>query len=268
MGELDKILKYKRDELEAIQRRLSLKDVRLKAVDAEPARDFLSPLSPLRERGLGVRVIAEIKKASPSAGLIRPQYDPAGIAQMYEENGAAALSVLTDSHFFKGSLADLSTVRLRTTLPVLRKDFIFSEYQIFEARGAFADAVLLIVRILDDFQLKDYPLLAQELGMAALVEIHDEKELERASQFQARLIGINNRDLDSLRPDLATTERLAPKVLPGSILVSESGISTPTDIKRLEKAGVHSFLVGEALLKEKEPGQALKRLLSPPCPSP
>ncbi|MBI4196646.1 MAG: indole-3-glycerol phosphate synthase TrpC [Deltaproteobacteria bacterium] len=272
---LDKILRYKREEMEAIKRKRSLKDVRLQAEDQERAREFADslthpsgPPSPARGEGNKARIIAEIKKASPSAGLLRPEYDPIGIAQMYEENGASAISILTDRHFFQGDLSDLTKVRQVVRLPVLRKDFIFDEYQIYEARGAGADAVLLIVRLLEGSQLEDYLALAHGLGMAALVEVHDENDLNRAVSSGAGLIGVNNRDLDSLKTDVAVTERLAPKAPKESLLVSESGISTRKEVERLQKVGVNCFLIGESLLREKEPGQALKGLLSPPCPSP
>ena len=252
---LDQILKYKREELEHLKRKVRLADVRKKAEDAEGARGFLE-----RETKR-IQIVAEIKKVSPSAGVIVEKYDPVGIALQYEENGATALSVLTGEHFFQGKLSDLTEVQAKVRLPVLRKDFTFDEYQIFEARGAGADAVLLIARILTDSQLKDYRQLAGELGMAGLVEIHDEKELDRAVRSSANLIGINNRDLDTLKTDLAVTERLVPKVPEGVAIVSESGISSRRDIERLQKTGVNCFLVGESLLREKDPGGKLRELL-------
>ncbi|MBI2082813.1 MAG: indole-3-glycerol phosphate synthase TrpC [Deltaproteobacteria bacterium] len=259
---LEKILKYKKEELESTMRRVRLPDVKAKAEDAEPARDFHGDLESLAQQ---IKIIAEIKKASPSGGVILQKYDPVGIAMQYEENGAAAISVLTDEHFFQGSLKHLSNVHEAVKLPLLRKDFTFHEYQIYEARGALADAILLIARILDDFQLKDYLQLAGDLGMAALVEVHDEKDLERALKAKAAVIGINNRDLETLKTDLAVTERLAPKV--GAyrdtplLVISESGISERKDIERLNKVGVRVFLIGEALLREKNPGEKLRELL-------
>ena len=252
---LDQILKYKREELEHLKRKVRLGDVRKKAEDVERAMGFLE------REAKRIQIIAEIKKASPSAGVIVEKYDPVGIALQYEENGATALSVLTDEHFFQGKLSDLTEVQAKVRLPVLRKDFTFDEYQIFEARGAGADAVLLIARILTDSQLKDYRQLAGELGMAGLVEIHDENELDRAVRSSANLIGINNRDLDTLKTDLAVTERLVPKVPEGVAIVSESGISSRRDIERLQKTGVNCFLVGESLLREKDPGGKLRELL-------
>ncbi len=260
---LDTILDYKRQELGHLKRKVSLKDVRLKAEDAEPARDFVGALrvGAGLPRPYDVRIIAEIKKASPSAGVIRPDFDPIKIAKGYEEGGAACLSVLTDEHFFQGSLNDLERVRRQTGVPVLRKDFTFDEYQIYEARGAGADAALLIVRILEDSQLKDYQSLAQDLGMAALMEVHDLKEMERAGKIGASLIGINNRDLDTLKVDLKTTEALAPLASKDTVLVSESGISTPDQIHKLRDYGVHAFLIGESLLRAKDPGEKLRELL-------
>lgn len=271
---LERILKYKREELGHLKRRVTLADLRRKAADAEPARDSLAAVTPaggLSEpfenpptgpTEVSLKIIAEIKKASPSAGVILPKYDPVGIAMQFEENGAAALSLLTDRHFFQGDLSHLSAVKERVTLPVLRKDFVFDEYQIYEARAAGADAVLLIVRILDDFQLKDYQQMTQEIGMAALVEVHDAKEADRTLAAGAKLVGINNRDLDTLRVDLATTEQLSPKIPQEIVTVSESGISSRPDIDRLERTGVHCFLVGEALLRGGRYGERLRELLT------
>lgn len=254
---LTKIIDYKKQELEHIRRKVTLQDVRLKAQDAGPARDFLGVV-----RGEGTRIIAEVKKASPSGGVIRSNFDPVKIAQMYEENGAAALSVLTDEHFFQGRLEHLTEIRARLKLPLLRKDFTFNEYQIHESRGAGADAVLLIVRILDDPQLKDFLDLSREIGMSALVEVHDEKDLERAAKIGAGLIGINNRDLDTLKVDLETSLRLGQKAPRSAVLVSESGISTRKNLESLQAAGIHVYLIGESLLREEDPGKKLKELLA------
>ncbi|MBI2981374.1 MAG: indole-3-glycerol phosphate synthase TrpC [Deltaproteobacteria bacterium] len=280
---LDKILKYKKEELDHLKRRVRPIDVRKMAEDQRPARNFLSALKvkgeqnhvgftprgfvpvggPGEKSALAIpRIITEMKKASPSGGLICPKYDPAGIAEIYEENGAAALSVLTDEHFFQGRLSDLTMVKGRVKLPVLRKDFVFDEYQLYEARGAGADAVLLIVRILTGSQLKDYQVLAAEFGMASLVEVHDEKDLGRALEAKAALIGINNRDLDTLKTDLAVTRRLAPQAAGKALLVSESGIREKGDIEQLNKVGVRTFLIGESLLREKDPGEKLRELWS------
>ncbi len=253
---LQKIIDYKKQELDHQKRKVSLKDVRLKAADAEPARDFLKALG-----GSDIRIIAEIKKASPSAGLIRADFDSVKIAKIYENNGAACLSVLTDEHFFQGSLEDLRKIKKTVRIPLLRKDFTLDEYQIHEARGAGADAILLIVQILEDSQLKDYCGLARELGMAALVEVHNSGELGRVKKIGAPLIGINNRDLDTFKVDLETTVKLSKESPRESILVSESGISTSNDIKKLRDCGVNVYLIGESLLREKDPGEKLKELL-------
>jgi len=264
---LDKILAYKREELAARKRKVSVADVRAKAADAEHPRDFLGTLKSSRSNvtdgGYGGRavsppvIIAEIKKASPSAGIIRADFNPVGLAQSFEENGAAALSILTDEHFFQGSLSHLESVRARVKIPLLRKDFTFDEYQIFEARGAGADAVLLIVRSLDLHQLRDYAALTGELGMAALVEVHNEEELKKALLVQPRLIGINNRDLETFKTDLQTTIRLKEKIPEGPIVVSESGIQSRKNIEQLVSVGVMNFLIGEALLKSANPSVKL-----------
>lgn len=254
---LSKIIDYKRQELEHRRRRAPLKDLRLQAADAEPARDFLGALK------FPPAIIAEIKKASPSAGVIRPDFDPVRIARAYEDNGAACLSVLTDEHFFQGGLEDLSRVRKEVTLPVLRKDFTLDEYHIYEARAAGADAILLIVRILSLGQLRDYAALAEELGMSALVEVHNDEEMARARQIAARLIGINNRDLDTFQVDLETGVRLSKLAPPESLLVSESGLLRRADLEKLQGSGIHAFLIGEALLRAPDPGKKLATFLSP-----
>jgi indole-3-glycerol phosphate synthase len=194
--------------------------------------------------------------------VIRPDFKPAAIAASYEDSGAACLSILTDEHFFQGGLKDLESVRARVKIPLLRKDFTLDAYHVYEARAHGADAVLLIVRILEDAQIKDYASLAQDLGMAALVEVHDEKEMERAAKSGGLLIGINNRNLDTLKVDLETTVRLAPLAPKGSLLVGESGISAPDHIRKLRSAGVHAFLIGESLLRAPDPGRKLRELLS------
>lgn len=254
---LKKIIDYKKQELESQKRKVSLKDVRLKAEDVEATRDFCGAL-----RIPGTRIIAEIKKASPSAGVIRPDFDPEKIARQYEEGGAAALSILTDEHFFQGSLKNLKTVKEKVALPLLRKDFTFDAYQIYEARGAGADAVLLIVRILELAQIKDYLDLATELGMASLLEVHDEEDLKKIKSNSAKIIGMNNRDLDTLKIDLQTSIQLSKNVSQGTVLISESGISSSDDIKKLQGAGIHSFLIGESLLRAKDPGKALRQILN------
>jgi indole-3-glycerol phosphate synthase len=217
-----------------------------KILATRPARlDFFAAL---QARG-PLALIAEVKKASPSAGIICPGFDPARIARDYEASGAACLSVLTDEKFFQGSADDLRRVRAAVKLPLLRKDFIIDERQISEAAEMGADAILLIVRILSDEALKHFHDLAAGAGLAVLVEVHDEAELDRALAVGARLIGVNNRDLDTFKVDLGTTERLAAKIAKDKLLVAESGIHSRADAMRLERAGARAILVGEALMK-------------------
>ena len=257
---LDDIVQHKRAEVAASRRSRPPEEVRARARAAPPPRDFRRALA---ERA-DIALIAEIKRSSPSAGLIREDFDPAAIAASYAEAGAAALSVLTDERFFRGMLDDLAQARAAAPLPALRKDFIIDEYQVYEARAAGADAVLLIVRILPDEQLAAYAALARELGMAALVETHNAEELSRAVGAGADLIGINNRDLDTLTVDLGTTEALAPSVPAGRVLVSESGIGSRGDVERLAGCGVHAVLVGERLMRSEDIAAAARRLTGVP----
>jgi indole-3-glycerol phosphate synthase len=227
-------------------------------------RDFGAALRPPR-RGR-TALIAEVKRASPSAGLIRPDFDPVSIARAYEAAGASCLSVLTEEKFFQGSLLDLKHIRQAVGLPLLRKDFIIDERQILEAVEWGADALLLIVAILTDTQLQHYHALAALAGMAVLVEVHDEPELDRALAAGAELIGVNNRDLKTFRTDLATTERLAARLRSavggqGKLLVAESGIRTRADVERLERATAQAMLVGESLMRETDVGTKVHELL-------
>jgi indole-3-glycerol phosphate synthase len=212
--------------------------------------------------GARVGLIAEVKKASPSRGLLRSDFDPVRLATEYRDGGAAAISVLTDEKHFRGSLSDLRSVRdaLPDGPPLLRKDFLFEEYQLHEARYYGADAVLLITAILETSGLRSLIALAASLAMDALVEAHDEHELERAVAAGAKIIGINNRDLRTFHVDLATTERLAPLVPPGTTIVAESGIVTREDVRRLEMCGVHAVLIGEALVTAPDPGAKIREL--------
>ncbi len=256
---LSRILAHKREELAARKAQLPLPEMRARAADAPP-HDFAEAL-----RGGEVAVIAEIKRASPSAGTIRAAgFDPAAIAARYEGAGAAALSVLTDEEFFQGHLDHLTAAREATGLPALRKDFMVDEYQVYEARAAAADAVLLIVAALEPDGLQALLNLAEELGMAALVEAHNEAELARALDAGARVVGVNNRDLTSFEVDLATTERLAPMVPEDRLLVTESGVHAREDVQRLAKAGVDAALVGTALMRADDPGRALRALVGVP----
>jgi len=251
---LDRIVATKREEAAALRGRASA--LRGACADAPPVRDLESAL-----RGIDrVALIAEVKRRSPGAGSIRPGLDPAAVARGYEGAGAAAISVLTDGPWFGGSLADLGAVRASVGIPILRKDFTLVEEQVLEARAGGADAVLLIVRILDDARLRGLRELAEELGMSALVEVHGEGELERAAASGARVVGVNNRDLATFRTTLDQTFALLPRMAPDVVVVSESGIRTPADVDRLGAGGVHAVLVGEALLRETDPAAAAAAL--------
>jgi indole-3-glycerol phosphate synthase len=257
---LDEILERKREEVAASKKRLAPERL------AERARSLAEPTRGFRRALLapGPHVIAELKRRSPSKGEIRANFDPVMIARSYEAGGAAALSVLTDEHFFGGSLAVLEQVREATALPLLRKDFVVDGYQIDEARVAGADAVLLIVAALLPERLAALHEQALGLGLDVLVEVHDEAELDVAKGVGATLVGINNRDLRSFETDLAVTERLAPRVAEGAVVVAESGIAEPAHVARLGRAGASAFLVGESLMREVDPGLALRRLLATP----
>ena len=254
---LDDILEHKRCELDAARAREAPASgaKRAEAVRAAP-RDFAGAIS----HGPAPRVIAEIKRRSPSRGEIRADFDAVACARAYAAGGAAAISVLTDETFFGGRLDDLAAVRHAVDRPLLRKDFVLDPYQIDEARVAGADAVLLIVAALERGLLVRLHARAAELGLAVVVEVHDEAELERALAIGARIVGINNRDLRSFETDLAVTERLAPRVPEGVVVIGESGIFQPADVARLAKSGAHAFLVGESLMREADVAEALRRL--------
>jgi len=251
---LDTIVEQKLREVARLPSRLiAAGDLRDAMLERGERRDFRAALrSP---RAGEVALIAEVKKASPSAGVICPDFDPVRMAKEYEAAGASCLSVLTDEEFFQGSLDYLRQIRAAVKLPLLRKDFIIDERQILEAIEWGADAILLIVAILDDAQLEHLHTLATGAGLAALVEVHDEAELDRAIAMEAQLIGVNNRNLKTFKVDLATTERLAAKLFPGSgirhstLLVAESGIHTRADVERLDKCGANAILVGESLMR-------------------
>ena len=259
---LTTILARKADEIAERSARVSLADLRARADDAPPTRGFADALNAMIAQG-DPAVIAEVKKASPSKGVIRPDFRPADIAVSYEFGGAACLSVLTDVNFFQGGDDYLRQARDACTLPVLRKDFTVDPYQVYEARVLGADCILLIVSALDDGQLVDLSGLALQLGMDVLVEVHDIDELERALQTDCALIGINNRDLRTFEVSLDTTLAMKDAVPPDRILVTESGIATRADVARLRAAGVHAFLVGESFMRAPDPGRALRELFAP-----
>ena len=256
---LNKIVAVKREEVAAAVKRKSLDVVRADAESRVLTRDFVGALRASIATGHAA-VIAEIKKASPSKGVLRADFIPADIAQSYAEHGASCLSVLTDVQFFQGSVDYLKQARASCQLPVLRKDFIVDAYQVYESRAMGADAILLIAAILDDAQMKDFEAIARALDMAVLVEVHDAPELARALKLKTPLLGVNNRNLKTFEVSLDTTLALLREVPSERLLVSESGIQTRDDVLRLGAAGVHAFLVGEAFMRAPDPGAALAGL--------
>jgi indole-3-glycerol phosphate synthase len=259
-GVLDKIVVAKRAHVAERKAANSISNLEEAVAKASPVRGFAKALAG-SVSATGSGLIAEIKKASPSKGLIRKDFDPPALAQAYAAGGAACLSVLTDVPFFQGADAFLTAAREATDLPVLRKDFMVDPYQIVESRALGADCVLIILAILDDHQAADLSDAAAQYGLNTLIEVHDEGELERAAKLEAPLIGINNRNLDTLAIDIATTERLAPLAPAGATLVGESGLYTNSDLSRLHDAGVHRFLVGESLMREQDVTAATVALL-------
>ena len=255
---LQRILATKKEEVVASQGRLSLSEVKAQARNAEPARDFVGALRARIDAGQSA-VIAEIKKASPSKGVIRPDFDPADIATSYARGGAACLSVLTDRDYFQGAPEYLQAARAACTLPVLRKDFMIDPYQVFEARAMGADCILLIVAALSLTQMLELEALAHELGMAVLVESHDAVELAAALQLETPLMGVNNRNLRSFDVNLQTTLALLPAIQ-DRIPITESGIVSPADVALMREHGVNAFLVGEAFMRAADPGAELARL--------
>ncbi|GAB4351741.1 MAG: indole-3-glycerol phosphate synthase TrpC [Immundisolibacter sp.] len=256
---LKKILAAKADELAAAQRVRSLHELRREAEAMPATRGFAAALT-ARVTRRQAAVIAEIKQASPSKGLLRVDFDPPAIARSYRAGGAACVSVLTDGPFFGGSLDHLRAVRAAVELPLLRKDFLLDPYQVYEARAAGADCILLIVAALDDARLADLYAVAAELGLDALIEVHDEYELDRALALSPRLLGVNNRNLHTFETRLDTTLRLAGRVPRDSVLVAESGVHTAADVARIRAAGVHAFLIGEAFMRAADPGAGLAEL--------
>jgi indole-3-glycerol phosphate synthase len=256
MTVLDDIVSRCRETVKQAKATVSQRALEARPLYREARRDFLAAV---QERTPAI--IAEVKRASPSKGVIRSDFDPIWIAQRYAAAGASALSVLTEEHFFQGSLQYLEAIRAAVPLPLLRKDFTLDPYQIVEARAWGADAVLLIAAILDDVQLKELHAAAQAIDLTVLVEVHGEDELERVRDIGASLIGVNNRDLRTFVTRLATAEWLRPLMPPGVTAVAESGIESPADVARLRRAGFGVFLVGESLMRAPDPGEALQALL-------
>jgi indole-3-glycerol phosphate synthase len=282
MGILQQIVEHKREELARRRGRMPLEEIRARAADAAPPRQFLEAVRSPRGAGriaaaassgtpglgdgraLGaapVRLIAEIKGASPSAGTIRAGFDPVGLARAYAGAGAAAISILTDERFFHGADEHLRAARRAVTVPVLRKDFVLDAYQVYEARAIEADAILLIVSILPRRAIEDLQGLASDLGMAALVEAHTQPELERALATRPPLVGINNRNLDTLETSLDVTRRLRPLIPPGVVVVSESGIEERADVEAMTHLGVDAVLVGTALMRSHDPAVRVRELM-------
>ncbi|WP_297453422.1 indole-3-glycerol phosphate synthase TrpC [Ferrovum sp.] len=260
---LSAIMATKAQEVAAAQVRVPLAQLKEQVFDAPPLRDFTAALRDRVQVGQSA-VIAEIKKASPSKGVLREDFDPAAIARSYAGNGAACLSVLTDREYFQGSAAYLQSARAACSLPVLRKDFLCSPYQVYEARCMGADAILLIVAALDLAHLHQLESLGHALGMAVLVEVHDERELALALQLDSPLIGVNNRNLRTFETRLETSLELRAEIPEDRLMISESGIATPADVTTLREAGIHAFLVGETFMRAADPGAMLARLMGDP----
>jgi indole-3-glycerol phosphate synthase len=261
---LGRIAAYKREEVAQARARLPLSALSERARNAPPVRPFRAALEGRIERG-EYGLIAEIKKASPSKGLIRADFAPANLARAYEAGGAACLSVLTDRPSFQGAPEFLSEARTATRLPALRKDFMLDPYQVVEARALGADCILLIMAMIDDAVAGDLEATAIDHGMDVLCEVHDEQELERALRLKTRLIGINNRDLRTFETRLETSERLAPLLPVGALGVAESGLGAAADLDRLKRSGIGAFLIGESLMRQRDVEAATRAILQKPA---
>src|SRR4030066_2420905 len=258
-GLLAKIVERKREGLSRVKARLPLREFTSRLRDLEPPRDFFKAISDRRNHR--VNLIAEIKKKSPVKGVLIEDLKVDVLAKQYEEAGASAISVITEEDFFSGNPEFIGTAKKAAKIPVLRKDFLFDEYHVYEARYLGADALLLIAAILDPSPLSEFISLSSELGMPALVEVHDERELEKALKADAQIIGINNRDLTTVKVDVETTFRVIREIPRGKVVVSESGINSREDVEKLRDIGVHAILVGEAIVTAKDAGEKIRELV-------